>query len=85
MPLLDITRMFQPCKHRSNPDASLDVRFLDLMASSPASFFVPTLDIDLVWHTHQLFADRYRTHCDIYVAKFVDQSVVFVLTFAIAF
>ncbi|KAH6908085.1 hypothetical protein BKA70DRAFT_1562720 [Coprinopsis sp. MPI-PUGE-AT-0042] len=48
--------------------------FLDLMASSPASFFVPTLDIDLVWHTHQLFADRYRTHCDIYVAKFVDHD-----------
>ncbi|KAH6879916.1 hypothetical protein BKA70DRAFT_196508 [Coprinopsis sp. MPI-PUGE-AT-0042] len=48
--------------------------FLDLMASSPASFFVPTLDIDLVWHTHQLFAAWYRAHCDIYIAKFVDHD-----------
>ncbi|KAK0499373.1 hypothetical protein EDD18DRAFT_1102741 [Armillaria luteobubalina] len=30
--------------------------FLDLMSSSPTGFFVPTLDIDLAWHTHQLMA-----------------------------
>lgn len=28
--------------------------FLDLMASTPAKLVVPTLDIDLAWHTHQL-------------------------------
>uniref|UniRef100_A0A0K3CG13 Uncharacterized protein n=1 Tax=Rhodotorula toruloides TaxID=5286 RepID=A0A0K3CG13_RHOTO len=28
--------------------------FLDLISSAPSSFFVPTLDIDLAWHTHQL-------------------------------
>lgn len=28
--------------------------FLDLMSSAPARFVVPTLDIDLAWHTHQL-------------------------------
>lgn len=36
--------------------------FLDLMSSSPASFFVPTLDIDLVWHTHQLMATNVRPY-----------------------
>lgn len=30
--------------------------FLDLMASSPGKFAVPTLDIDLAWHTHQLLS-----------------------------
>ncbi|KDQ09178.1 hypothetical protein BOTBODRAFT_179194 [Botryobasidium botryosum FD-172 SS1] len=34
--------------------------FLDLMASESATFFVPTLDIDLSWHTHQLKAMSYR-------------------------
>ncbi|EMD39261.1 hypothetical protein CERSUDRAFT_112923 [Gelatoporia subvermispora B] len=29
--------------------------FLDIMYAAPTSFFVPTLDIDLVWHTHQLW------------------------------
>ncbi|KAH9814432.1 hypothetical protein DFH28DRAFT_971717 [Melampsora americana] len=28
--------------------------FLSLMRSDSSTFFVPTLDIDLVWHTHQL-------------------------------
>jgi Glycine-rich domain-containing protein-like len=64
---------FRPCKKRSITNSSANVRFLDLMSSSPASFFVPTLDIDLVWHTHQLFASWYRAHCDIYIAKFIDQ------------
>ncbi|KAG8768001.1 hypothetical protein FRC15_005345, partial [Serendipita sp. 397] len=34
--------------------------FLDLMAVNPTSFFVPTLDIDLAWHTHQLKSWHYR-------------------------
>ncbi|KAG8886309.1 hypothetical protein FRB98_001329 [Tulasnella sp. 332] len=34
--------------------------FLDLMASSTGKFVVPTLDIDLAWHTHQLLCDSYR-------------------------
>ncbi|KAG1799566.1 uncharacterized protein BJ212DRAFT_1401921 [Suillus subaureus] len=38
--------------------------FLNIMAESPASFFVPTLDIDLAWHTHQLMARRYVNHDD---------------------
>ncbi|KAH9832602.1 uncharacterized protein C8Q71DRAFT_860985 [Rhodofomes roseus] len=46
--------------------------FLDLMTGSPASFFVPTLDIDLVWHTHQLMAGRYSDDCKRYVGRYID-------------
>ena len=49
--------------------------FLDLLASTPASFFVPTLDIDLVWHTHQLMASKYKLDCTTYVGRFIDQYV----------
>lgn len=28
--------------------------FLDLIKGNPSLFCVPTLDIDLAWHTHQL-------------------------------
>ena len=34
---------------------------------------VPTLDIDLVWHTHQLMASRYSVDCEMYVGRYVDQ------------
>jgi len=34
-------------------------RFLDLMTEFPATFFVPTLDIDLAWHSHQLRGKQY--------------------------
>jgi hypothetical protein len=53
--------------------------FLDLMSSSPASFFVPTLDIDLVWHTHQLMSDSYENDTMKYIHRFVDQSVSYLL------
>ncbi|KAF8967533.1 hypothetical protein BDZ97DRAFT_1916819 [Flammula alnicola] len=48
--------------------------FLDLLASSPASFFVPTLDIDLIWHTHQLLVNRYEADCNTYVGRFIDHD-----------
>ncbi|SJL08357.1 uncharacterized protein ARMOST_11720 [Armillaria ostoyae] len=48
--------------------------FLDLMSSSPDGFFVPTLDIDLVWHTHQLTARQYSRDCLEYVHRFVDHD-----------
>ena len=47
--------------------------FLDLMALSPTAFFVPTLDIDLVWHTHQLISEKYQSDCTKYVGRFIDQ------------
>ncbi|KAG9012488.1 hypothetical protein FRB94_005805 [Tulasnella sp. JGI-2019a] len=34
--------------------------FLDLMITTPGRFVVPTLDIDLAWHTHQLLCTSYR-------------------------
>ncbi|KAF8886970.1 hypothetical protein BD779DRAFT_1470956 [Infundibulicybe gibba] len=49
-------------------------RFLDLMASSPASFFVPTLDIDLAWHTHQLTAEHYKASCMEYIGRLIDHD-----------
>jgi hypothetical protein len=49
--------------------------FLDLMSSSPLSFFVPTLDIDLVWHTHQLMPSKYQQDTESYVGRFIDQLV----------
>ncbi|KAJ3513636.1 hypothetical protein NLJ89_g2838 [Agrocybe chaxingu] len=48
--------------------------FLDLMASSPASFFVPTLDIDLVWHTHQLMPSKYESDCKSFIGRFIDHD-----------
>ncbi|KAK0207148.1 hypothetical protein DFS33DRAFT_1423132 [Desarmillaria ectypa] len=48
--------------------------FLDLMSSSPAGFFVPTLDIDLVWHTHQLMARQYSSDCLEYIRRFADHD-----------
>ncbi|KAJ2912590.1 hypothetical protein MD484_g7831, partial [Candolleomyces efflorescens] len=48
--------------------------FLDLMSSSPASFFVPTLDIDLVWHTHQLMSAKYEADCKQYIWRFIDHD-----------
>lgn len=50
-------------------------RFLDLMSSSTGGFFVPTLDIDLVWHTHQIFPGRYSDDCLQYFQRFIDQCV----------
>ncbi|KAG2028327.1 hypothetical protein BDR03DRAFT_1028265, partial [Suillus americanus] len=44
------------------------------MAESPASFFVPTLDIDLGWHTHQLMAFRYQNVCIALVGRYVDHD-----------
>ncbi|KAH9832601.1 uncharacterized protein C8Q71DRAFT_777258 [Rhodofomes roseus] len=48
--------------------------FLDMMAPSPASFFVPTLDIDLAWHTHQLMAGKYADDCMEYVGRYIDHD-----------
>ncbi|OJA13367.1 hypothetical protein AZE42_11463 [Rhizopogon vesiculosus] len=52
--------------------------FLGLMAESPASSFIPTLDIDLAWHTHQLMASRYQSDCLSLVGRYVDHDLSFV-------
>ena len=51
------------------------------MASHPATFFVPTLDIDLVWHTHQLISEKYQSDCTTYVGRFIDQWVKFIFPY----
>ncbi|KAF2137561.1 uncharacterized protein K452DRAFT_257279, partial [Aplosporella prunicola CBS 121167] len=37
-------------------------RFFDLMAAYPRKLAVPTLDVDLAWHTHQTSPQRYYTY-----------------------
>ena len=44
------------------------------MASSPDAFFVPTLDIDLAWHTHQLSGPKYNSDCLQLIGRFVDHN-----------
>ncbi|KAG5636120.1 hypothetical protein H0H81_009052 [Sphagnurus paluster] len=48
--------------------------FLDLLACEPQSVFVPTLDIDLVWHTHQLNGTVYNSDCKKYVGRYIDHD-----------
>ncbi|KAJ3557415.1 hypothetical protein NM688_g1475 [Phlebia brevispora] len=48
--------------------------FLDLMSSTPTSFFVPTLDIDLAWHTHQMMAINYNNDCAKYIKRYIDHD-----------
>ena len=43
------------------------------MSPSTSASFVPTLDIDLAWHTHQLTAGQYGDDCMAYVGRFIDQ------------
>ncbi|KAH7923019.1 hypothetical protein BV22DRAFT_1069475 [Leucogyrophana mollusca] len=47
--------------------------FLALMVRSPDAFLVPTLDIDLAWHTHQLMTIRYQKDCVVLGGRYVDQ------------
>ncbi|KAF9034118.1 hypothetical protein BJ165DRAFT_1514086 [Panaeolus papilionaceus] len=50
--------------------------FLDLLSVWPTvnSFCVPTLDIDLVWHTHQLHPTKYMQDTTRYVKRFIDHD-----------
>ena len=73
-PLPDIMREF----HIRSPCIRLKMcflRFLDLMTSAPQSFFVPTLDIDLAWHTHQMKGEVYQTDCRKSIRRYIDQYV----------
>jgi hypothetical protein len=45
------------------------------MSSAPGSFFVPTLPIDLAWHTHQLMASRVRDIVAMWVIGFTPFSI----------
>ncbi|KAI9513159.1 hypothetical protein F5148DRAFT_1156507 [Russula earlei] len=49
--------------------------FLDLLSSSQdARLVVPTLDIDLVWHSHQLSGPRYHKDCKTNVGRYIDHN-----------
>lgn len=48
-------------------------RFLDLMTLQSDDMLVPTLDIDLVWHTHQLTGQAYQDDCMNLVGRYIDQ------------
>lgn len=49
-------------------------RFIDLMREYPLRTCVPTLDIDLAWHTHQLAPANYYRYTTRITFKFVDHD-----------
>lgn len=50
--------------------------FLTLIGTDPdnKTFFVPTLDVDLVWHTHQLSPEDYSKDCRKITLKLIDHD-----------
>ncbi|GJE98075.1 hypothetical protein PsYK624_142970 [Phanerochaete sordida] len=48
--------------------------FLDLTSSAPEMFFVPTLDIDLIWHTHQMKCEIYHRDCGQLIKRYLDHE-----------
>ncbi|KAJ7909271.1 hypothetical protein B0H13DRAFT_1714935 [Mycena leptocephala] len=48
--------------------------FLNLMCFHPKSFLVPTLDIDLAWHTHQLLTTLYHSDTARYMYRYIDHN-----------
>lgn len=44
------------------------------MATRPAGFLCPTLDIDLGWHTHQLRTTKYHDQTIDFISRFVDHD-----------
>lgn len=49
-------------------------RFFAIMAAHPKKTAVPTLDVDLAWHTHQLSPSDYFTYSLAKTAKFIDHD-----------
>ncbi|KAH6628758.1 hypothetical protein F5144DRAFT_537475 [Chaetomium tenue] len=49
-------------------------RFFDIMAKYPHSVAVPTLDVDLAWHTHQLSPGAYYQYSVAKTEKFIDHD-----------
>ncbi|KAH8813048.1 hypothetical protein F5884DRAFT_879283 [Xylogone sp. PMI_703] len=50
------------------------VRFFQIMAAHPLTVAVPTLDVDLAWHTHQLSPKQYYEYSDKTCNKFIDHD-----------
>ena len=49
-------------------------QFLRLMKTNPGTMLVPTLDVDLAWHTHQLSHSHYRAATQERAGRFVDHD-----------
>ncbi|KAI0015495.1 hypothetical protein F4780DRAFT_773515 [Xylariomycetidae sp. FL0641] len=49
-------------------------RFTKLMALHPTHVVVPTLDVDLAWHTHQLSPQQYYAHMYRKTSRFIDHD-----------
>ncbi|KAK4248981.1 hypothetical protein C7999DRAFT_30512 [Corynascus novoguineensis] len=50
------------------------LNFVGLIQTHPSTTFVPTLDIDLVWHTHQLSPAAYEAYCRSHVRSPVNHE-----------
>lgn len=49
-------------------------RYMYIMACHPYQTAVPTLDVDLAWHTHQLSPPNYYAYTVINTARFIDHD-----------
>jgi hypothetical protein len=49
-------------------------RFLRLCKQFPGTLLVPTLDVDLVWHTHQCWPESYDEGTRVHVGRFIDHD-----------
>lgn len=49
-------------------------KFLLLMKDHPNTLFVPTLDIDLGWHTHQIHASLYREFTQKHLGRIINHD-----------
>lgn len=49
-------------------------RFLEIAQSFPHRMVVPTLDVDLGWHTHQLSPQQYYAFTTQYMGSFLDHD-----------
>lgn len=49
-------------------------RFFEIMAKNPLKVAVPTLDVDLAWHTHQLSPQSYYEYATTKTGTFIDHD-----------
>ncbi|KAF2137417.1 uncharacterized protein K452DRAFT_312416 [Aplosporella prunicola CBS 121167] len=49
-------------------------KFTHLLKTYPGTMLVPTLDIDLVWHTHQCSSAQYQSDMEKLTGKFIDHN-----------
>src|SRR5262245_48194035 len=49
-------------------------KFLTLIKENPGQMLVPTLDIDLFWHSHILHPNEYRSYCFYTLGKILNHD-----------